>query len=341
MSMQFNMPKAGLTMVEGVISQWLVQEGEQVKKGDVVLNYENEKTIMDCECPGDGIIHILAQPGDVVKVGETLAYLAESQEEYQMLLNTSDTTSDAIESVGTKSSKVVPEYVSFNMPKAGLTMVEGTISEWLAQEGTEVKKGDIVLNYENEKTMMECESPESGFIHILAYPGDVVKVGDPVALLAKTKNDYDQIIKGAVQTMEKQSPAKQKKSATETAQAGSEQGASCVAKRVKASGLARNMAKNQGIDLREIIGSGPNGRIVAKDVEAFIEKKHTSSTEGNTLRVREDNEQPTLIPMTPARKAIANNLKKSISTMVQASSSTEFDVTDLFQLREKYVAQKD
>ena len=55
-------------MIEGTIAEWLVHEGSEIKKGEVAFTYENEKTTIDCECPADGIIHIVAKAGDIVKV---------------------------------------------------------------------------------------------------------------------------------------------------------------------------------------------------------------------------------------------------------------------------------
>ena len=85
MSTTIVMPKAGLTMVEGTISQWLVSEGAYVKKGDALMEYENEKNTIECDALADGYVHILAQEGDTVPVGEPIGILAESQEELASL----------------------------------------------------------------------------------------------------------------------------------------------------------------------------------------------------------------------------------------------------------------
>ena len=81
MSTTIVMPKAGLTMVEGTISQWLVAEGAYVKKGDALMEYENEKNTIECDALADGYVHILAQEGDTIPVGEPIGILAESPEE--------------------------------------------------------------------------------------------------------------------------------------------------------------------------------------------------------------------------------------------------------------------
>lgn len=85
MSTTIVMPKAGLTMVEGTISRWLVTEGAHVKKGDALMEYENEKNTIECDALADGYVHILAQEGDTIPVGEPIGILAESQEELASL----------------------------------------------------------------------------------------------------------------------------------------------------------------------------------------------------------------------------------------------------------------
>ena len=82
------------------------------------------------------------------------------------------------------------------MPRAGLTMVEGTISSWLVSEGVAVKKGDTIMEYENEKNTIEFACTESGFLHILAQEGDTVPVGGPIAVVAASKEEYDGLTTG-------------------------------------------------------------------------------------------------------------------------------------------------
>ena len=73
------------------------------------------------------------------------------------------------------------------MPKAGLTMVEGTISEWKVAEGAYVRKGDVLMEYENEKNTIEYEALEEGYIHIIAQEGETIPVGQVIAMLSAEK----------------------------------------------------------------------------------------------------------------------------------------------------------
>lgn len=240
--------------------------------------------------------------------------------------------------------------MKFGMPKAGLTMIEGTIVEWLVQEGAEVKKGDIAFTYENEKTTMECEAPESGYIHLVAKVGDVVKVGDPVAYLAESQEAYEKLVnkfdeeptKNDAMCANNCTPCAKKIVAQKAGEIQAEMSNIFQDEnkdRIRSSGLARNIARKHGVDLRKVTGTGPNGRVLSKDVEAYIKNAEQGEKSAQAIVACQD--EVVKVPLTSARRAIANNLKYSIDTMVQASSSTEFDVTDLFALRAKLVAEQE
>jgi pyruvate/2-oxoglutarate dehydrogenase complex dihydrolipoamide acyltransferase (E2) component len=168
MSVELVMPKAGLTMIEGTISSWKVEEGASVKKGDVVMEFENEKTTMECEANEDGILHIAAQAGEVVKVGEPVAIIAATKKEYESMKNGGAAPQTAVQTAPTTASVDAAEVV---MPKAGLTMIEGVVGEWKVAEGKTVKKGQAIFDFENEKTTMECEATSDGILHQVAKTG--------------------------------------------------------------------------------------------------------------------------------------------------------------------------
>ena len=81
MSFELVMPRAGLTMVEGTIASWLAAEGAPVKKGDAIMEFENEKNTIEFNCTHDGILHITAPEGETVAVGAPIGIVAESQVE--------------------------------------------------------------------------------------------------------------------------------------------------------------------------------------------------------------------------------------------------------------------
>ena len=184
-------------MVEGTIGTWKAAEGSHVSKGDVIMEYENEKNMIDYEALTSGILHILAQEGDTVKVGDPIGIMAESQAEYEALVKGGAASAPAPEAAPAAAGSVPSAgVVEIEMPRAGLTMVEGTITEWKVAEGTQVSKGQTVMEYENEKNSIAYEIVHGGFLHIVAQEGETVKVGALIAYVTDTKEQYDQLVSG-------------------------------------------------------------------------------------------------------------------------------------------------
>ena len=217
------------------------------------------------------------------------------------------------------------------MPKAGLTMVEGTITQWLAAEGAQVKKGDPIMEFENEKNTIQCDALESGFLHITAETGQTIPIGEPIGFLADTREAYEELVKrGAAHAGEApaDSPASPAAApATPPAPAAAESG------HVRASGLARKLAAEAGIDIALVSADG--GRIQAKDVEAYLERRKSAPAGAAAEDV------VTAISWTGVRKTIARNMYNSPHDTAQCTCSCECDFTDLLALREKLAAQEE
>lgn len=220
--------------------------------------------------------------------------------------------------------------VELFMPKAGLTMVEGTILAWKVEEGALVKKGDAILEIENEKTTMDFESPAEGFLHITASVGEVVEVGNRIGIVADTKEEYD-LIKTQKSNISNEGDAGKKENAEPIIQKSSVTSSG----HVKATGLAKKIAAQAGIDIKKIYGTGPNGRIVAKDVDEYI--KNMKIADFVTI----DDGKPEIIPLTGIRRSIAKNMYESIQSMAQSSAAVEVDVTRLNEMRQRLVERKD
>ncbi len=212
-------------------------------------------------------------------------------------------------------------------------MVEATIIKWTVQEGDYVKKGDALFEYENEKTTIECESAGDGIIHIVMQAGEVIKVGEVVALLAEDKAEYESMQKAGGEKADGVVPLAAEEKTIFTGQHAVAEGS----RHIKASGLARAMAKNAAIDISAVFGTGPNGRILAKDISNCIKdsKKPASSAdaemEGGIVRTA----------ITGLRKSIARNMHESLLQMAQSTVITEIDVTDIIEMKGKYLAKQE
>jgi len=165
------------------------------------------------------------------------------------------------------------------MPALSPTMEEGTLSKWLVKEGDTVSSGDLLAEIETDKATMEVEAVEEGTIaKILVGDGtDGVKVNAPIAILLEEDEDVSALDGytaggGATPAAAKPEPAPAPKAApTPAPQAAAPKATSAPASgdRIKASPLAKRLAKEAGIDLASVTGSGPNGRIVKADIDGF------------------------------------------------------------------------
>jgi len=204
------------------------------------------------------------------------------------------------------------------MPQLGWTMKEGKILKWLKAEGERVEKGEPLFIVETEKITNEIDSPGTGVLRkILIHEGYTAPVQEVLAVLAEPDEeipDLDKMIAGdreVVETPKVPVAAKVEKPT--------------VAKpriKVKISPVAKKLAEQHGIDVTSIMGTGPGGRIIKKDVSAAIEIKAAPV-------------EREVVPLTGARRVMAERLSYSAQTYAVVWNAWEVDVTDLVELRRK------
>ena len=231
------------------------------------------------------------------------------------------------------------------MPRAGLTMVEGTIATWLAAEGSEVKKGDTIMEFENEKNTIEFACTHDGILHITAPEGQTVAVGAPIGLVAQSKAEYDALCGGAAPAAPAgdaaPAPVAEAPAAApavvpaESAPVAAENG------RVRATGLAKKMARQKGVALSAVKGTGPNGRIIAQDILDYLEAQKNTPAAPAPVAAAAPDDVVTEIQMTGIRKAIAKNMYNSLQDMAQCTAAVEVDVTELLAYRRKLVENQE
>jgi len=165
------------------------------------------------------------------------------------------------------------------MPALSPTMTEGKLSKWLKKEGEEVRAGDALAEIETDKATMEVEAVDEGTIGklLVAEGTDGVKVNTPIALLLAEGEDAESLTaaatappKPAHSAPQAAAPAAAAPAAKPAPQPAAERGNG--QDRVVASPLARRMAQQAGLDLANLRGSGPHGRIVRTDIEAALAK---------------------------------------------------------------------
>ena len=149
------------------------------------------------------------------------------------------------------------------LPQLGMGMAEGVIQAWLVGEGAEVVRDQPIVSIETEKVVTELPSPTAGFVHQLAQAGEKIQVEALIAKIAASKEAYDALVTGdAADAVSGASRASNEVEASAPARGETPSPTG----RVVASGAAKALARQRGIDLTKVAGTGPGGRIVESDV---------------------------------------------------------------------------
>ncbi|MDB5660748.1 MAG: e3 binding domain protein [Cypionkella sp.] len=244
MQLELTMPRLGETMDEGTILGWLVQIGTAFKRGDAILELETDKTVVEYPALGDGVLNeVMVGPGDRVAVGAPIARVTVAN-----AADWADATAPAEASVATAAFAVL------TMPRLGETMEEGVIGQWLVAEGAAYARGDAILEIETDKTAAEVPALSAGrLLRILAQPGARIAVGQPIAEVQGEVEAVTVVSATAPQVPEAQTVAKAAPSLGDG--------------RLRATPLARRMARQKGVALGSLTGTGRRGRIERADVE--------------------------------------------------------------------------
>ena len=206
------------------------------------------------------------------------------------------------------------------MPKLGLTMTEGLILEWKANQGDQVKAGDVLFVLETEKVTFEVQADENGVLaKILVQVGETVPVGAVVAFMLRTGETADAIsherLPSEARRSERVAPSSVE---TETRVLPRDR------TRVRATPLAKKLAREQGVRLSEVTGTGPSGRIIADDIRKAVTSATPVVVQEKTPIV-ESVER--LIPFTGMRKAVAHNMLVSKTQTAQTYMSLTANVS--------------
>ncbi|MDO1446206.1 pyruvate dehydrogenase complex dihydrolipoamide acetyltransferase [Rhodocytophaga aerolata] len=345
------MPKMSDTMTEGVIAAWHKKVGDTVKSGDVLAEVETDKATMDLESYQDGtLLYIGPKEKDAVPVDGILAIIGEKGENIDALLKQSGNNTNGNgsapaskpadapvkEEAKPTAPAMAPAEVNasvIRMPKMSDTMTEGTIVAWHKKVGDAVKSGDLLAEVETDKATMELESYEDGtLLYIGVEAGASVVVDGVLAIIGEKGADYKALLQEPKTQPAKEAngaPSKPEEKTTAPAATSPAQTPEPVAadsdERLKISPLAKKLAQEKGFDIRQIKGSGDNGRIVKRDVESFVPaaKPATSAPAQEKAPAAKPAEKPMVlpsivgeekfeeVPVSQMRKTIARRLAES------------------------------
>lgn len=262
MPVEVILPKVDMDMSHGTLSTWHVAEGELVQKGAPLFDIETDKAAMEVEAPETGYLRrIAAQPGDKVAVGTTIAWLYAEGEAFAL----QPATVPAASASPSPSPAVAPHATEVILPKVDMDMSHGMFAVWHAAEGDLVKQGAPLFDIETDKAAMEVEAPATGRLHhIAAKPGDKIAVGAIVAWIYP-EGMVVSLPPAPVGAAAKPRPVE---TVVPVQAADVAQPVATLAKR--ATPAARKAARDSGLALSEITGTGPLGRVQHDDVTDLL-----------------------------------------------------------------------
>ncbi len=239
--------------------------------------------------------------------------------------------------------------IEITVPKLGLTMEEATLVSWAFEPGARVQEEEIVLVLETDKVTYEMPSPGTGLLHPVVPPGQTIQVGQVLGYLAADEAELDKLkaehpaaeVGEVAPAAEAQAPAASPASSAPAAPAAE---SAPQGERVKASPLARAMAKEHGLDLTRIQGSGPGGRIVRSDILKALEEGTAAQATAPAPAATAAADELALtaaqeIPISGVRKVIFQNMHASLQTQAQLTLQTEASALGLLDLRRRLNAR--
>lgn len=353
------MPRLSDTMTEGKVSKWNLKVGDPVKEGDILAEIETDKAVQDFDYDGDDgiLLYQGVKEGDAAPVDSLLAIVGKAGEDISALIGGANSNSSSSEpttnndssntnTTSTPSASVeIPKDVEIiKVPRLSDTMTEGKVSKWNVKVGDTIKEGDVIAEIETDKAVQDFEYDGNG--GVLLYQG--VKEGDSapieslLAIVGPAGTDVSGIIAGGSAA----STATSKPAASEpTSVASNDSKPSSEANTVSsgngkifASPLAKKIAKEKGISLDQIKGSGDNGRIIRKDVENFVPTASTTTASSSSAKSAPVAPQitpgvDTETPNSSMRNAIAKSLSHSLFTAPHYNLVFEINMDNAMEAR--------
>jgi pyruvate dehydrogenase E2 component (dihydrolipoamide acetyltransferase) len=339
------MPRLSDTMTEGVIAAWHKKVGDTVKKGDLLAEIETDKATMELESYQQGVLlHVGTPRGGKLQVNDLLAIIGTAGEDVSALVaqntNAVQNTNEAPVTIAAPENTKVEtaaapiaastDNIDFSkmdevvlMPRLSDTMTEGVIAGWQKKVGDAVKKGEILADIETDKATMELESYKDGILlYQGAQAGEKILVNQLLCIIGQPGLDIDAIVKSVKNASDSPAAsapvAQESKAITTPAPTAAPVVAAPVAPaasvvnegRIFASPLAKKIAKEKGVDLKYVKGSGEHGRITKTDLDNYTPASvntYTASAPIGQVSFEDT-------PVSQMRKVIAKRLSESLFT---------------------------
>ncbi len=343
------MPLLSDTMTEGKIVKWNKSVGDTVKSDDVLADVETDKATMEVVGYADGtLLYIGVKEGEAAKINEIIAIVGKKGEDISSYLAEASAAPASVAAPtapqpaapsANAAPSITPEQLGvavIRMPLLSDTMTSGKIVQWNKKVGDLVKSDDNLADVETDKATMEVVGYTDGtLLHIGVAEGQSAQVNDVIAIIGKAGTDISALLPtlnapASVAPPAAPAAAPASSAAMPVAAASSEHSSSSDG-RIKASPLAKALAKDKGIDIGQIPGSGDGGRVIKKDVDDFKGAVASSASPAPTFIAGQEGYSDTIL--TSMRKTIARRLGESMFTAPHFYLTMEINMDNVINAR--------
>uniref|UniRef100_A0A672GYA9 Acetyltransferase component of pyruvate dehydrogenase complex n=1 Tax=Salarias fasciatus TaxID=181472 RepID=A0A672GYA9_SALFA len=357
------LPALSPTMQTGTIARWEKKEGEKISEGDLIAEVETDKATVGFEMLEECYLAKILVPEGTrdVNVGAVICITVDNPD---LIGAFKDVTLDSIKAAGATPSPAAsapppppppaaaaapaapgssyPTHLKIALPALSPTMTMGTVQRWEKKVGEKLSEGDLLAEIETDKATIGFEVQEEGYLaKILVAEGTRdVPLGAPLCIIVEKESDIA-AFKDYVETAPAAAAAPAAAPAAAAVPAAPRKG------RVFASPLAKKLAAEKGIDLAQVSGSGPDGRVTRKDIDNFVPPKAapaaaaapapTAAPAAPTPAAVPSAQAGTFtdIPISNIRKVIAQRLMQSKQTIPHYYLSVDVNMDQVLELRKE------
>ncbi|KAM4545708.1 dihydrolipoyllysine-residue acetyltransferase component of pyruvate dehydrogenase complex, mitochondrial [Odontesthes bonariensis] len=368
-----DLPALSPTMQTGTIARWEKKEGDKISEGDLIAEVETDKATVGFEILEECYMAKILVPEGTrdVNVGSVICITVDSPD---LIAAFKDVTLDSLKSAGAAPPAAAaaapppaapgssyPTHLKITLPALSPTMTMGTVQRWEKKVGEKLSEGDLLAEIETDKATIGFEVQEEGYLAKIMVPEGTrdVPLGMPLCIIVEKESDiaaFKDYVETGVADVSTPPPAPvaaaapaaaAPAAATPSPAPAAAAPAAARKGRVLASPLAKKLAAEKGIDLAQVGGSGPDGRITRKDIESFVPPAAApAAPAAPTPAAAPAAPTPAAAPAAPAgtftdipisniRKVIAQRLMQSKQTIPHYYLSVDVNMDQVLELRKE------
>lgn len=376
------MPQMGESIFEGTITKWLKKAGETVQRDEPLFEISTDKVDAEIPAPASGVLtEIKVAEGATVGINTIVAVIGESSgaaaSSSGTIVEAAKVAKEAVVAVTAKEPVPAPKAApvasdaaekdeptpssptqvtggtNVVMPQMGESIFEGTITKWLKKVGDTVERDEPLFEISTDKVDAEIPSPAAGVLTAIQVPkGATVEINTVVAVIGGSGAGSVSVSAPAALPAEMKVAAAPQASAGPAAPSPAQAGTATTGERYRSSPLVRRIAKDNNLDLFQIPGTGPGGRITKDDALAYLGQLGKSTAPaaaapqaGTTTpsvapplaasAPAEVSIPGELVPLTKMRSIIAQRMVESKHTSAHVHSVFKIDMTRIVRIRER------